>query len=253
MAVKRLSTVEKAFRVLVAVSERQPVGLGVLARELDLDKAAVQRILATLGDLGWIAPADAPATGWVLTPEALVVGRRYAPELRERARPHLEALQAETGETAGLVTVDRDRVVVVDAVDSQQALRVTIPIGFDAPLADFQPFLAHFPDAELDRLAAAGVYRLTPAQRESHRRRGWYVLEMDDLDVRALGAPIVGPTGSVLAALLLVAPRTRMPKDRQADVGRRLVTAATTLAAARTRRPVAPPVPAATATADPGR
>lgn len=243
MAVKRLSTVEKAFRVLVAVSEHQPVGLGALARLLALDKAAVQRILATLGDLGWIAPAEPPATGWVLTPEALVVGRRYAPELRDRARLHLEAVQAETGETAGLVMVDRDRVVVVDVVDSQQALRVTVPIGFDAPLADFQPFLAHFPDAALERLAADGVYTLTPAQRLAHRRRGWYVLEMDDLDVRALGAPVLGPTGDVQAALLVVAPRTRMPKDRQAEVGRRLVTAAATIAAAPTPAPVAPPRP----------
>lgn len=226
MAVKRLSTVEKAFRVLVAVSERQPVGLGELARSLDLDKAAVQRILATLGDLGWIAPATPPATGWVLTPEALVVGRRYAPELRDRARPHLEALQAETGETAGLVMVDRDRVVVVDVVDSQQPLRVTVPIGFDAPLADFQPFLAFFPDSELTALAAAGTYRLSAPQREAHRRRGWYVLEMEPLDVRALGAPVPGPGDTVLAALLLVAPRTRLGRDRQQEVGPLLRTAA---------------------------
>ncbi len=243
MAVKRLSTVEKAFRVLVAVSEQQPIGLGALARLLDLDRGAVQRILATLGDLGWIAPADPPATGWALTPEALVVGRRYAPELRERARPHLEAIQAESGETAGLVMVDRDRVVVVDAVDSQQALRVTVPLGFDAPLAEFQPFLAHFPDAELHRLAAAGTYTLTPAQRDGHRRRGWYVLEMDDLDVRALGAPVVGPTGAVLAALLLVAPRTRMPKDRQADLGRRLVSAAAAIATSPAAPTGPPPSP----------
>lgn len=226
MAVKRLSTVEKAFRVLVAVSEHQPVGLGALARQLDLDKAAVQRILATLGDLGWIAPASPPATGWVLTPEALVVGRRYAPELRDRARPHLEALQAETGETAGLVMVDRDRVVVVDVIDSAQALRVTVPIGFDAPLADFQPFLAFFPDTEWADLTARGIATLSPARRSAHRARGWYVLEMDDLDVRALGAPVLAPTGDVRAALLLVAPRTRMGADRQADVGRILVDAA---------------------------
>jgi IclR family acetate operon transcriptional repressor len=231
--VKRLTTVEKAFRVLVAVSERQPIGLGELARSLDLDKAAVQRILATLGDLGWIAPAAPPATGWELTPEALVVGRRYAPELRGQARPHLEALQAGTGETTALVMVDRDRVVIVDTVDSVQPLRVTIPIGFEAPLSDFQPFLSFFPDADLDALAADGLVevRLTPPQRAANRRRGWYLLEMDEFDVRAVGAPVVAPGGSVRAALLLVAPRTRLPRDRQVELGGQLRTAAATITA----------------------
>jgi IclR family transcriptional regulator, acetate operon repressor len=230
--VKRLSTVENAFRVLIAVSERQPVGLGALARLLELDKAAVQRILATLADLGWIALADPPTLGWELTPEALVVGSKYAPQLRERARSHLESIQAETGETMCLVTVDRgrERVVVVDVVDSAQPLRVTIPVGFDAPLGDFQPFLAFFPDDSLDSLRGAGVYVLTKQQQAAHRLRGWYVLEMEELDVRAVGAPVPGPFGNVLAALLLVAPRTRLPRDRQIEVGERLRRAAASIA-----------------------
>jgi IclR family acetate operon transcriptional repressor len=232
MAVKRLSTVENAFRVLVAVSEHQPIGLGALARLLDLDKAAVQRILATLGDLGWIAPAAPPSTGWELTPESLVVGRRYAPELRDSARTHLEAIQAETAETTGLVMVDhaRDRVVVVDVVDSPQALRVTIPIGFDAPLADFQPFLAFFPDDVLRSRAAAGTYTLTAKQQAAHRQRGWYVLDLGELDVGAIGAPVPSRTGTVAAALLLVAPRTRLPRDRQQQIGERLRDAAAAIA-----------------------
>jgi IclR family acetate operon transcriptional repressor len=233
MAVKRLSTVENAFRALVAISEQQPIGLGALARSLELDKAAVQRILATLGDIGWIAPAAGPAAGWELTPEALVVGRRYAPELRRRVRPHLEAIQTETGETAGLVMVDRsrDRVVVVDVVDSPQPLRVSIPVGFEAPLGDFEHFLAFFPDDELAELSATGVYALSAKQQAALRARGWYALEMDDLDVRALGAPIPSPTGGVSAALLVVAPRTRLPRARQHEIGDRLRRAAAAIIA----------------------
>jgi DNA-binding IclR family transcriptional regulator len=232
MGVKRLSTVVNAFRVLVTVSEQQPIGLGALARTLDLDKGAVQRILATLGELGWIAPATTSATGWELTPEALVVGNRFAPELRDRARLHLESIQADTGETMCLVTVDRgrNRVVIVDVVDSAQPLRVSIPVGFDAPLADFQPFLAFFADDTLDHLRAVGVYTLTKQQQTVHRQRGWYVLDMEELDVRAVGAPVPGPSGSVLAALLLVAPRTRLPRDRQIEVGAALRSAAAAMA-----------------------
>jgi IclR family acetate operon transcriptional repressor len=232
MGVKRLSTVENAFRVFVTVSEHQPIGLGALARTLQLDKGAVQRILATLGDLGWITPATSPAVGWELTPESLVVGSRYAPELRDSARPYLESIQAETGETMCLVMVDRgrDRVVIVDVVDSAQPLRVSIPVGFDAPLGDFQPFLAFFPDDALDELRDGGVYNLTKQQQAKHRQRGWYVLDMEELDVRAVGAPVLGPSGSVLAALLLVAPRTRLPRNREITVGSALRNAAALVA-----------------------
>jgi IclR family acetate operon transcriptional repressor len=225
MAVKRLATVEKAFRVLTAVSEHQPVGLSELARRLELDKAGVQRILATLHHIGWIVPSAGANGGWELAPEALVIGRRYAPRLREAARPHLEALQAATAESALLVTVDRDRAVVTDVVDSPAALRVSVPIGFDAPLADFEPFLAYFAD---DTLADLGLTPVAPRAQDAARRQGWYTLDIDPDDVLAVGAPILAG-GTVLGALMVVGPRSRLDDRAQVRVGELLRTAATTL------------------------
>lgn len=225
MAVKRLATVEKAFRVLTAVSEHQPVGLSELARLLDLDKAGVQRILATLHHIGWIVPSAGGTGGWELAPEALVIGRRYAPRLRDAARPHLEAIQAATGESALLVTVDRDRAVVTDVVDSPAALRVSVPIGFDAPLADFTPFLAFFADEVLADLGLAPIPQRT---RDTALRRGWYSLDIDPDDVRAVGAPVLSG-GTVLGALMVVGPRSRLDKKAQARAGDLLRDAAGTL------------------------
>jgi DNA-binding IclR family transcriptional regulator len=131
-----------------------------------------------------------------------------------------------------MVDRGRDRVVIVDVVDSSQPLRVSIPVGFDAPLGDFQPFLAFFPDDTLDELREVGAYTLTKQQQAGHRQRGYYVLDLEGLDVRAVGAPVSGPSGSVLAALLLVAPRTRLPKSREVTVGTALRTAAAILASA---------------------
>ena len=215
MAVKRLATVEKAFRVLTAVSEHQPVGLSELARLLELDKAGVQRILATLHHIGWIVPSAGGTGGWELATEALVIGRRYAPRWREAARPHLEALQASTGESALLVIVDRDRAVVTDVVDSPAALRVSVPIGFDAPLADFTPFLAFFAD---ETLVDLGLDAIPHRTREAALRRGWYTLDIDPDDVLAVGAP-VRSGDTVLGALMVVGPRTRLDKKAQTRAG----------------------------------
>jgi IclR family acetate operon transcriptional repressor len=228
MAVKRLATVEKSFRVLTAVSERQPVGLSELARELELDKAGVQRILATLHHIGWILPSAGAVGGWELAPEALVIGHRYSPRLRDSARPHLEALQAASGETALLVAVDRDRAVVIDVVDSTATLRVNVPVGFDAPLADFGPFLPYFDD---DTLAELGLPAVDPRTRDAARRNGWYTIDIDPDDVLAVGAPIVSSNGAVLGALMLVGPRTRLGKADRSRAGTQLRAAVASLVA----------------------
>src|ERR1700709_2549630 len=117
MAVARLTTVEKALRVLSAVADGHPLRGSALARELGLDKNAVQRILITLGHQGWLQQ-DRRAGGWRLGPQSLVVGGRYAGALRERAHPLLHDLAAETGETVTLWSVEGDAFTVVDAVES---------------------------------------------------------------------------------------------------------------------------------------
>jgi len=229
MPVKQLSTVAKAFRVLVAISEQQPIGLTALARQLDLDRAAVQRILATLDAIGWIAPASPATDGWELTPQALIVGRRCAPGLRTAARPLLESLVADSGETGLLVMVDHGRVVVVDVVDSAQPLRVSVPLGFDAPLSDFEPFLAFFSEDELAALGLRESLSISPEATGALRDRGWYTLDIAAFDVVAVGAPIHGSGGAVVAALIVVGPRSRVGTRQQERVGQLVRAAANRL------------------------
>ena len=219
MAVKRLSTVEKAFRVLTAISELQPIGLTALARHLDLDRAAVQRILATLDGIGWIAPAEPATDGWELTPTALIVGSRCAPGLRTAARPLLEAVASESGETGLLIMVDQGRVVVIDVVESPQPLRVNVGMGFDAPLLDFEPFLAFFGDDELAELGLADGLSISPSATGSTRARGWYVMELEDYEVMVVGAQIRGASGSVIAAIILCGPKSRVGPSEVESLG----------------------------------
>src|ERR1700712_3041496 len=171
MAVARLSTVEKALRVLSAVSDSQPISGSALARDLDLDKNAVQRILITPGHLGWLQQ-DRKAGGWRLGPQSLVIGGRYAGALRERAHPLLHDLAAETGETVTLWSVEGDAFTVVDAVESSQTIRGTIPIGYSASVTEGGDFLA-FCERELRaRLeASSGMPPMTEEQVESVRRQ----------------------------------------------------------------------------------
>ncbi|MCW2549322.1 MAG: IclR family transcriptional regulator [Mycobacterium sp.] len=234
MAVARLSTVEKALRVLSAVADSQPISGSALARELEMDKNAVQRILITLGHLGWLQQ-DRRAGGWRLGPQSLVVGGRYAGALRERAHPLLHDLAAETGETVTLWSVEGDAFTVVDAVESSQTIRGTIPIGYSASITEGGDFLAFCEREVRARLvSSSGRPAMSDEQVESVRRQGYYVVDTSYTSTIAVGAPVWESRPSPAAAVLLVAPAERL-RDKVAETGMRMREVATQLSTAYTR------------------
>lgn len=221
MAVARLSTVEKALRVLSAVSNSQPISGSALARDLAMDKNAVQRILITLGHLGWLQQ-DRRAGGWRLGPQSLVVGGRYAGALRERAHPLLHDLAAETGETVTLWSVEGDAFTVVDAVESTQTIRGTIPIGYSASVAEGGEFLAFCEREMRARLVtSSGLTAISEEQIETVRRQGYYVVDTSYTSTIAVGAPVWEGRQSPAAAVLLVAPAERL-REKVVETGERM-------------------------------
>jgi IclR family acetate operon transcriptional repressor len=236
MAVARLTTVEKALRVLGAVAEKQPISGSALARDLELDKNAVQRILVTLGHQGWLQQ-DRRAGGWRLGPQSLVVGGRYAGALRDRAHPVLHDLAAETGETITLWAVEGDAFTVVDGVESTQTLRGTIPIGYIASITEGGDFLAFCDAFTRDRLLGAGV--MSDEHAERIRERGYYVVDTEYTSTVAVGAPVWDgrPASSLpTAAILLVAPADRLHGEALAVAGAQVAAAANGLSSGRQRR-----------------
>jgi IclR family acetate operon transcriptional repressor len=207
MAVARLATVEKALRVLAAVAENQPISGSALARKLDLDKNAVQRILVTLGYEGWLQQ-DRRAGGWRLGPQSLVVGGRYAGALRERAHPVLRDLAAQTGETITLWAVEGETFTVVDAVESTQTLRGMLPIGYTASVTEGSDFMAFCTPAMRERLL--GPAAMPEEHAAAVRARGYYVVDTEYASTVAVGAPVWDSRPSPAAAVLLVAPADRV-------------------------------------------
>ncbi|QQS24012.1 MAG: helix-turn-helix domain-containing protein [Actinomycetota bacterium] len=213
MAVKTLQSVESAFRVLELLAERQPAGVSALAREAGLDKNAVQRVLVTLGGLGWIRQVDDDSGAWELTGRAARVAAHYAPDWREAARPHLEGLQQSTGETVLMWRREGEQLVLVDAVDSVQPLRVTVPIGTELRLEA---------DHELRRQLGA------PAE----PRRHW-VVDQSYPNAVAVGAALFDRAGRGVGVLTVVGPRSRLPRADLKRLGALAAAAARAIDAAR--------------------
>jgi DNA-binding IclR family transcriptional regulator len=218
MAVKTIRSVQNALVVLEAVAANQPIGVSALARVADIDKTAVQRILLTLADAGWIHQHD---TGeWSVTSKALQIGTHFTSGLRELAHPHLVQLQREADETVLLFAREAATMVVLDSVDSSQVLRMTVPIGMVVPIRQGGAFDAWLSDEE--RSALPHLARVpSAAALAAVRNNGYFVIDEMYPNAIAAGAPVFDRHGRPIATITIVAPKARVNKAAARKLGER--------------------------------
>lgn len=118
MGVNEVRSVMTALRVLDEVAAREPIGVGELARLLELPKSSVQR---TLHAAGWIHPAGAESTRWELTTHILRTGQRATGGLglRDVAVPDGGAAVGDAGDGAPRRS-EQDRAILIERLDSPQ-------------------------------------------------------------------------------------------------------------------------------------
>lgn len=233
MAVKTINSVSNALHVLEVLAGQQPAGVSALARATDLDKAAVQRILLTLGDAGWIHQLD---TGeWSITSKAMQVGTHFTSDLRELAHPHLVQLQRETDETVLLFAREDNTMVVLDSVDSSQVLRMTVPIGMVVPMRQSAAIDSWLPAAERTALPMADT-RPSAATLARVREQGFFVIDEMYPNAVAAGAPIMDVRGRPVASITVVGPKARITRAAARTLGERAARAAAVVTAANSGR-----------------
>lgn len=233
MAVKTIQSVQNALAVLEALAAAQPIGVSALARAVGIDKTAVQRILLTLGEAGWIRQLDAGE--WTITSKPLQVGTHFTSGLRELAHPHLVQLQRETDETVVLFTREAHTMVVLDSIDSSQVLRMTVPVGMVVPIGGaFSAFMG-----EDERAALPTSARLpSEADLATARANGYFVIDEMYPNAVAAGAPVFDRRGTAIATITIVAPKARVGKAAARKLGQLSArTAAQVTAAAMGLRP----------------
>ena len=223
----------KALRVLLCL-EDSPEGRGVtdIARSLGLPKSAVHRLLVTFQALGFAQ--QQPNSRYILGPALARLGLRAADMFTPRrvARPYLEALAQDIGETVFLGMLAQDQVLVVDKVEHGQVLRVSPALGTVLPLhrtALGKLLLAFRPAPQREQYlqtlvdpgsATAPELRLYALRQElaAIAHQGVAVsLEEWAPDICCLAAPIRHRQGEVIAALALALPRSRMPQPQRHD------------------------------------
>jgi IclR family pca regulon transcriptional regulator len=211
---------------------RSALSLAQIIAESGLTKSTAFRVVATLESLGYLEH----------NPET----RRYRPglavlqlgfaalsslELRQVARPHLERLADDLGETASLAVLDRDGrdIIYVDRVRNRAIVGVVLGVGSRVPAHATslgKALLASLSDADLSAWMSAAPPRAftgqTRASREAlmadltlTRDRG-YALSDQELaaGLRGAAAPIRDGSGQAVAAISVSGPSATLTIER---------------------------------------
>ena len=224
----------KALDVLLAL-EHSPEGRGVtdIARALGLPKSAVHRLLVTFQACGFVQQQAATSRytlGPVLARLGLGAADLFTP--RRVARPYMEALAHEVGETIFLGMLCEQSIMVTEKVEHNQVLRISPELGTLLPLwqtALGQVWLAFCPAAQREALLATLVTpaSIVPAERllagfrqelTTIAQQGFAVrLETWMPDICCLAVPVWNRRQALVAALAVTVPRSRMPQPQRHD------------------------------------
>jgi len=234
-----------ASLVATVVRADEPLTFADLQEECGLPKSTTSRMLAALERTELLERNDAGS--YVAGPLFWLYAARHDPweELVRLARPTLEKLGADTGETVNLSVPRGDRVVQVAQVDSTYLLGTRDWTAVDVPnhcSALGKVLLAHgvidLPRGPLEQLTPHTVTDPATLRRELDTvvRRGW-ASTVDELEIGLTGvaAPVRGSGGEVVAALGVSGPSPRL-ENRREEIGRLLINRAEQLSGLLRRR-----------------
>ena len=220
----------KTLDILETIKSRDAgYKLADLARAARLPKATAYRILTTLEGRGYL---DRATDGSYRMARKLFDLQRSESEeqrLNRVAKPIMERVVEATKETVNLGILDAGEVVVINTVESPQAVRMSSKIGNRRHLhstALGKIFLAGLPEKEFLRLIRLkGLPPLTDNTLTTRadiveeinrvRKQGWALDNQEnEIEGRCIGAPIRTPDGRTLAALSISGPVFRMDLAR---------------------------------------
>lgn len=130
-----IQVLDRAVNLLLAMSRGSgPVNLKFLAAHTGLHPSTAFRILAALQTHGWVEREN--AGGYRVGGELrrLAGHAMPAPELREAARPIMDWLRDQVGESVNLTVREGDEVVYIERSVPNRMMRIEQVIGSRAPL-----------------------------------------------------------------------------------------------------------------------
>lgn len=213
---------DRVADVLLAVGTHDgAIGVSTVARELDLSKAVVHRILRSLTDRQ-LLQFDAASRAYELGPSAMILGARALKtlDLRAVALPVLRQLQQLTGETTTVSALVGSVRIYLDQVTSHRELKMMVETGRPYPLhagSSSKAILAFAPPALRDQVLDSELSALTP---QTITERATLEAELGQIarvgvavsrgerqhGAGSVAAPLFGPHGDVVGSISICGP-----------------------------------------------
>lgn len=250
-----IAAVERAFKLLEALAEEaEGADLTVLAERLDLPVSATHRLLATLGERGFVMQHESSgAYGLTLKLSQLAFRNLDLRGLPDAGQIVLDELARTTREYCRLAVVEGERLTwIARAQGATAGLRYEPPMGTEIVLhatATGKAWLASLPEAEALRIVCARGFnaegrtgpnaigdvdalRLHLAET---RRRG-FALAVEEGEIGTVAMAVTfraGPEADapVAGTLSVAGPLPRMHEARRGEIATALAAAAREMAA----------------------
>ena len=196
-------------------AHHRSLSLAEVATAAGLARPTARRLLLTLEELGYVRSLDG---AFSLTPKCITLGTAYVASLGlwDVARPHLEALVRQTGESSSMAQLDGSDIVYVARVSVPKIISLRVDIGTLFPAqqtSQGKVLLAALSPEELDATLAipsrSGLPTYigrTRAELDQElvgvRARGWALADEELAPgVRSIAVPVRDGLGRVRAAM----------------------------------------------------
>ncbi|HKU12035.1 MAG TPA: IclR family transcriptional regulator [Sinomonas sp.] len=236
------SPISNAVAVLRCFSVDEPLlGVTDIAARVGLHKSSASRILTTLESEG-LVERDGPTRRYRLGLGIIALAGPLLADLDERrvAYPVLRELAELTGETCALLLWNGHEAVSVEQIPSRHQVKHTTTLGtrYATGLsASVQVFLAAEPPERVRGLLREGAVQLPAtddgalaayAERLAEASARGYAANYGETSPEEVGlaAPVYDHRGTVVAAVLISAPRFRVSSEDLAVLGEQCAEAA---------------------------
>ena len=223
--VNTVKSITKAFAIIEALDEAGPLSIGELSKILIMDKATVHRLINTIKDIGYITQ-NLETKKYSNSIKLFEIGQNVISKigLFEAARPYIELLSSETGESINLGIVRDNKIVYVDKKEGISPIKVSIKVGTSIPMhctGMGKAVLSHMSETERENIINqidfiqyaknTSLNKETLLRRLDKSRKLGYSFDNEEYvdDLISFGAPIFNYKGDPIGAISISFPKSR--------------------------------------------
>ncbi|WP_058308835.1 IclR family transcriptional regulator [Gracilibacillus massiliensis] len=227
----QVQSVERTLSILELLAE-YPEGLRIseITAQMNLAKSTIHRLLQTLVSRGYVHQ-NSENGHYQLGTQCLVLASSLLNhmDIRTLAKDALQALAKRSEEVVHLCIHDKNEVVYIDKVESNQTLRMYSQIGRRAYMhctGVGKAILSDFSEAEIDELVEEkglpvftnNTITTKEALKQELRtiKQQGYAIDEEEHEngIRCIAAPVFDHEGKVVAAISIAGPVERVTKNR---------------------------------------